>query len=440
MTRSRRRKLARANARRRVSLCAAASPVAVSATRRRAGGLCRQAPGRQPAERGGALQEVVVTAQKRTENLQTVPISVQVIDTQKLEQLNIVNLDDYVKYAPSVSYQRSVGSGEGGNAEPGSSHIYIRGVVSGGDGNHSGSQPTVGTYLDEHAGDDHRRHASTCTSTTCSASRCWKGHRARCSARARSPAPSASSPTSPIRTKFSAGYDATGTDILDHGKGYELQGFVNIPLASWAAVRLVGWIEQDAGYISNVAGHRRQRVASSTACAPSRRGRVSRRGSWHLGTGLGTVAPCPTPTTIGAGSITNAPWASSNYNTAIYRGGRGALKLDVGDNWTVTPGIMAQDLTTRGFFGYDPTVGDLELAHFGPESTRDSWYLTSLTVEGKYSDFDIVNAGGYFKRTSHTVAEYSDYSEFYDRVYGSGACWIGNLERDSPSRRACAPA
>src|ERR1700680_686230 len=49
------------------------------------------------AEQGG-LEEIVVTAQKRVENLQNVPIAIEVFDSQKLEQLNVVNLDDYVKY------------------------------------------------------------------------------------------------------------------------------------------------------------------------------------------------------------------------------------------------------------------------------------------------------------------------------------------------------
>ena len=90
----------------------------------------------------GGLQEVVVTAQKRVENLQDVPVSVQVLDNARLEQLNITDLDDYVKYSPSISYSR--GNGQGGSGAPGQSHIYIRGVVNGGDGNHSGSQPLRG--------------------------------------------------------------------------------------------------------------------------------------------------------------------------------------------------------------------------------------------------------------------------------------------------------
>ena len=104
----------------------------------------------QPAGGGGAaaggLEEVVVTAQKRSENLQDVPISIQALNTEKLEQLSIVNIDDYVKYLSGVTTVKGLGQGGTGI---GTTHMYMRGVVSGQDGNHSGSQPSVGTYLDE---------------------------------------------------------------------------------------------------------------------------------------------------------------------------------------------------------------------------------------------------------------------------------------------------
>src|SRR5579859_857341 len=75
------------------------------------------------AEASG-LQEVVVTAQKVSENVQSVPVSIQVLNTQKLEELAITNLDDYVKYMPSVAYSR--GQGQGSNGQPGASHVYMR--------------------------------------------------------------------------------------------------------------------------------------------------------------------------------------------------------------------------------------------------------------------------------------------------------------------------
>jgi iron complex outermembrane recepter protein len=434
MTRSRRRKLARGQGLRRGRWVRSGIPVA-SALLAAVPAVYADEQAQTTTAGGGtgagALQEVVVTAQKRTENVQNVPISIQVLDSQKLDELGIVNLDDYVKYAASVEFQRSVGSSEGSNAEPGASHTFIRGVVSGGDGNHSGSQPTVGTYLDEIP-------VTTIDGTV--DMHMYDMQRVEILEGPQGTLFGASSESGTIRlitnkpdaTQFSAGYDVKGDKIDGGGKGYEFEGFVNIPLASWAAVRLVGWIEQDPGYINNVEGTDEDGcIVNGVRTFPTWAGHPNLT-PWNLTSGQGTVAPCPTPTTIGAGSITDAPWTANDYNTAIYRGGRAALKLDLNDHWTVTPGLVAQDLTTKGFFGYDPAVGDLDIAHFGPEATSDSWYLTSLTIEGKYNGLDIVDASGYFKRTSHTIADYSDYSVFYDRAYGSGANWLGNPPKGAP--------
>src|SRR5579871_3937679 len=136
--------------------------------------------------------------------------------------------------------------------------------------------------------------------------------------------------------------------------------------------------------------------------------------------------PCPAPGVIGAGAISNAAYVKNNYNTAETKGGRAALKLDLDDFLTITPTVMGQSIKSEGFFGYDPQVGDLEVAHFGPESSDDQWWQAALTAEGKFSNFDLVYAGAFMKRTEHSIADYSDYSEFYDRAYGSGAFWTGN--------------
>ena len=84
--------------------------------------------------------DIIITATKREENLQDVPISIQALGTQRLEELNVASFNDYTKLTPSVSFQ---------TASPGAANVYIRGVASGGDGNHSGSLPSVGIYLDE---------------------------------------------------------------------------------------------------------------------------------------------------------------------------------------------------------------------------------------------------------------------------------------------------
>src|SRR6267154_2544040 len=197
------------------------------------------------------LEEVVVTAQKRTENLQNVPISIEVLSGAQLEQLDVSGLDGYVKYSPSISYSR--GQGQGGNGQPGSSHIYMRGVVSGANENHSGSQPSVGTYLDE-------QPVTTMDGTPDVP--LYVIQRIEVPEGPQGTLYGASSEAGTIRiisnkpdpTKFEAGYNLDANRIDHGGTGWSVEGFVNIPLSSIAAVRLVGWDEHDGGYINNIAG------------------------------------------------------------------------------------------------------------------------------------------------------------------------------------------
>jgi|HubBroStandDraft_1064217.scaffolds.fasta_scaffold00028_16 iron complex outermembrane receptor protein len=364
------------------------------------------------------LEEVVVTAQKRTENLQDVPISIEVLDSTKLSQLNISGLDDYVKYSPSVAYSRS--EGQGGNGQPGTSHIYMRGVTSGGNENHSGSQPSVGMYLDEqpvttidgnldvHMYDIQRIEVLEGPQGTLYGASSQAGTVRIIT-------------NKPDPSKFESGYDLEGNKVDHGGFGWQAQGFVNIPLSSIAAVRLVGWDEHDGGYINNVAGTDPAGcIQNGVVTYPSWAGQPAGVGA------NGVIAPCPTPTALGAGSVSNAAYVKNDYNTVDTKGGRAALLVELGDNWTVSPTVMGQSLSTEGFFGYDPTVGDLDIAHFGPEDSQDTFVQSALTVEGKISNFDLVYAGAYLKHDTHSIADYTDYSTFYDRIFASGAGWTDN--------------
>ncbi|MFS8137253.1 MAG: TonB-dependent receptor plug domain-containing protein, partial [Thermomonas sp.] len=92
------------------------------------------------------LEAVTVTAQKREENLQKVPISLQVLGNQQLEQQDVASFSDYAKLIPSLSFGTS---GGGVFSGPGFVQLYMRGVASGSDANHSSSQPSASMYLDE---------------------------------------------------------------------------------------------------------------------------------------------------------------------------------------------------------------------------------------------------------------------------------------------------
>ena len=361
------------------------------------------APVVQAADAEGGLEEIVVTAQKKVENMQNVPISIEVLDSAKIEKLHIANLDDYVKFSPSVAYVR--GEGQGGNGQPGSSHIYMRGVVSGGT-NHSGSQPSVGSYLDEqpvttidgtvdvHIYDIQRIEVLEGPQGTLYGSSSQAGTVRIIT-------------NKPDPTKFAASYEVGGNKVQHGGFGYQVEGMVNLPLSPILALRLVGWREHDGGFIDNIAGTNKSAgVIDGVLTFPT----------WSAAPG--------NDGSIGKGSISNAAYRKDNYNTVDTKGGRAALKLDLGD-WTVTPTVMGQRVTTEGFFAEDPAVGRLKVAHFGPEYSDDSWMQSALTVEGKVSNFDIVYAGAYMKRTSHSIADYADYAYFYD-LAGSGAFWTNS--------------
>src|ERR1700721_2958509 len=110
-------------------------------------GLAHSAAGNDADGQADAIQEITVTAQRRTENMQNVPITIQALTAETLTQLNVATFDDFVKYLPNVT-AASNGPGQG--------NIYMRGLSTGGDGNQGsgvvGGFPNVAIYLDEQAG------------------------------------------------------------------------------------------------------------------------------------------------------------------------------------------------------------------------------------------------------------------------------------------------
>src|ERR1700694_5521585 len=106
-------------------------------------GLVHAAPATDTEATEG-IQEITVTAQRRTENMQNVPITITALTAETLGQLNITTLNDYVKFLPNVTVA---------NQGPGQGLIYMRGLATTEDGEQSsgatGSFPNVAVYLDE---------------------------------------------------------------------------------------------------------------------------------------------------------------------------------------------------------------------------------------------------------------------------------------------------
>jgi outer membrane receptor protein involved in Fe transport len=333
----------------------------------------------------GSLEEITVTAQKRTERLQDVPISIDAIGEAKLKDLNVQNFKDYVQFLPSVSLQPAYGAGSGFNA------VYMRGVVTGGDGQATTSQPSVGTYLDEQPITTIQGNLDI---------HLYDIARVEALAGPQGTLYGASSQSGTIRiitnkpdpSGFAGGYSLEGNTIDGGDAGYVAEGFVNLPIGENAAARLVGWWLKDGGWVDNKPATRTYSIDQST--------------------------------TADDFTSSNAAFAKDNYNTSDTKGARAALRVNLGESWSITPQVMAQKQEQEGSWGDDLrdvlASGDYAVAHFRPEFSNDEWYQAGLTIEGTMSGFDLVYAGNYLNRDVDASTDYSDYSFWYDNLYTSG--------------------
>lgn len=341
-----------------------------------------------PATNSGSenSSEIIVTATKRSERLQDVPISIQAFSGATLEQHQVQSFDDYAKLLPSVSFQ-SFG--------PGQSQIYFRGVTNGGDGLHGGSSPASGLYLDEipltsisnnvdfHVYDVARVEALSGPQGTLYGASSLSGTLRLIT-------------NKPDPAKFSAGYDVDANKFGKGAAGGTVEGFVNVPLSPNVAIRLVGFYEHDGGFIDNTPATR----------------------TYTLNDG--------NPSTNV--TVNNAKYVKNNFNDVNTYGGRAALKIDLGD-WTILPQLIYQHQVANGTFLYDPHAGDLQVHDFTADINRDHWFQAALTIQGKIADWDITYAGGYFERTVRNQTDYSYYTVAYDGGANQGGFYYTYLPK-----------
>lgn len=347
------------------------------------GGAVAQEPVEEAAETDSNV--ILVTSQRREQDLQDVPISVQVLGTETLENLQIDSFEDYVKFLPSVSTQNLGG--------PFNQLVYMRGVASGGDGNHSASLPSVGTYLDEQPITTAQGNLNV---------HLYDIARVEALAGPQGTLFGASSQAGTVRIITNkpdiGGFDMSGAaevNLIDGGDfGGSLEGMVNLPLSDMAAVRVVGWYVRDGGFIDNVRGIR---------------------------------------TYPSSGEVDdNLALVEDNFNDVETYGARIALGIELDDNWTVTPALMAQRQSADGSFSFNPAVGDLDTQVYRDNFGEDEWYQASLTIEGRIGNFDLVYSGGYLERGIDALTDYSDYAYFYDTEAGYGAYFVGDCPAADP--------
>ena len=187
-------------------------------------------------------EEIIVTAQKRSERLIDVPQSVSVVSAETLQNLHAQRLSDYMTRIPSANIVES---------QPGSSRIVLRGINTGGVG------ATVATYIDE----------TPFGSATALANGGvlapdldpFDLDRVEVLRGPQGTLYGANSLGGLVKlvtvTPNPGGFDAAGeisVENVAHGEtGYLGRAAANVPLGSDAAVRVTGFYRSDPGYIDD---------------------------------------------------------------------------------------------------------------------------------------------------------------------------------------------
>jgi outer membrane receptor protein involved in Fe transport len=341
-------------------------------------------PAQAQQDETAILEEVIVTAQKREQNLQDVAVSIQVLGNEQLENLDVRSFGDFIDFLPTASYTQ-----QGGPGGPGFGQIYMRGIASGGDGNHSASMPSVGYYLDEQPVTtinqvlDIHMYDIARVETLAGPQGTLYGQGSQ-------------SGTIRIITNkpemgvSTGGYDLEVNTTKSGDPGYNLNGFWNLPLGESAAIRLVAWHLEEGGYIDQV---------PTTMYFPG-----------------------PQPHTID-----NSDFVRENANEVTKTGLRAALKIDLNENWSVTPGLTMQNSDHEGYFEHNPEFfGDLETGRLWPATGEDDWYQAALTLDGSIGEVDLLYAGAYLDRQQNYEYDYSDYTEYwayYQAYYSASDPW-----------------
>jgi len=364
-----------------------------------------------------ALAEVVVTAQRRKENVQNVPIAVQAFTSQTLAQLNVKTFDDYMKYLPSVS---------SANNGPGQNEIFMRGLSAGAQPSQGSAStapwPNVAIYLDNQSGQLPGRNLDV-----------YAADLARIEVL-----------EGPQGTLFGAGAEAgviryitnepklAGTEaefsaeysVTAHGDPNEsLTGVFNLPLIPGKlGLRTVLYDDSRGGYIDNVPGtftRKNTDVGIHYANYPAVNGQCP--------DGQPNNGYCVPP---GSPSIDNYDITRRAINPATYKGVRAEALYRINDDWDVLLSQMYQNLDTEGVFFQQPSASDgkplapLEVTLFNPSWDKDRFESTALTVEGRVGPLKALYSGGYLTRHVDQNIDYTNYARGvyadYYQCYGPG--------------------
>ena len=334
------------------------------------------------------LEEVIVTATKRAESMQDIPVAVQAVNGEAMEQLGVSTFDEYIKFLPNVTQQ-----GRG----PGRNEIYIRGVATEQSNTTvssvQGSAPQVALYLDEqpvsfgarnldvYAADINRVEVLPGPQGTLFGASSQSGTMRLIT-------------NKPEQGEFFGGIDATMGLTKGGDESASIEAFVNIPLTDNLAARVVVYNDEQGGWIDNVTG--RWNDNDLDLIQVINRNQIS---------SASTISPTADVIRSDNSALTEEDW-----NEATYRGGRVSLSWDLSDDWNVLVQHTEQELETSGTWEYSPVREEDQSQLYSPDRLEDDFGLTTWTVTGRIAELDIIYTGGFLDRDVFNITDYTLYT------------------------------
>jgi len=350
------------------------------------------------------IETIEVTATKRTESIQEVPVSVSALNGEALENLGVESFGDYVEFLPNVVFQ---GTG------PGQNEIYIRGAATTQTNISVSSvqalQPSVAFYLDEqpvsmqgrnldvYAADMQRIEVLPGPQGTLFGASSQSGTVRMISKK-------------PDHSGFSGGMDVNIGSTKGGEMSNAVEAFMNFTPTDELAIRVVAYNDKQGGWIDNILNKPGEGGYTGSAVVIDR---IS-------------GGPLSDPQNTPVISPENGTLVEDDTNDAVYAGVRFGMSYLINNDWSLLVQHTAQSLETEGVFSYDPNLdGESSVNRFTPEDNDDEFGLTTWTLEGRLEKLEVVYTGGYLDREISSTIDYTGYtngglfSAYYVCSYGN---------------------
>ena len=373
-------------------------------------------PGTQPtASNSVAVEQVVVTAQRRSQSVQKVPMTVQALTGTTLAKLNITSIDQILKITPNVTASFN---------GPGQGSIFMRGLSAGAAGDQSsataGNFPNVALYLDDQSMQFPGRNVDV-YAIDLERVEVLEGPQGTLFGGGAEAGAVRYITNKPEINYYGGSIEGSYGGTVGGADNSSIDATINIPLVTdKLAVRAVIYDDNRGGYIDNV---------------PSTFTRKS--------TDPGIVSYFGGAVPSGIDQIDNSSVAGKNVNSTTYKGARFSALYDINEDWNALIEQSFQNLDAEGSSEENPYSVDgqplkpLQTSYFNPEYDKDNFENTAWTLNGKLSGLNLLYTGAYMTRSITQQMDYTNYSRTAGGVYyecvGGSTGWKGSPTCYSPS-------